>query len=191
MAVRKATKDLYKNTLLSLAQARPLHKITLKEIIGNSGTAKQTFYNHFADKYDLINYVLYDFVEGIEKTHAMRSYEGVLSVLKYTKENSYFFTAVAESNCPSNFPEFFYRWCVNYYVKSLQEEFKLEAIPSAIKIAIGFYCHGAVGIYIDWIHRGMVEKKELVAETIVNCRPEILTQYFPVDDEEENMVLKN
>lgn len=91
MSVSKATKDLYKNTLLSLAKARPLSRITLKDILDCSQTAKQTFYNHFADKYTLINYVLYDFVEGIEKTRAMRSYQGVLSVLNFTKENSYFF----------------------------------------------------------------------------------------------------
>lgn len=182
MSVCKATKDLYKNTLLSLAKARPLNKVTLKEIIESSRTAKQTFYNHFADKYDLINYVIYDFVEGIEKTHAMRTYHGIISVLDFTEENSYFFSAVIQKNNPSNFPEFYYRWCVNYYIKSLQNEHGLNAISPAIKIAIDFYCHGAVGIYVDWIQSWMTEGKELIAEAIVKSRPKALAFYFPIDD---------
>ncbi|MGI6065880.1 MAG: TetR/AcrR family transcriptional regulator C-terminal domain-containing protein [Bacillota bacterium] len=182
MSVSKATKDLYKNTLLSLAKTRPLSRITLKEILNCSQTAKQTFYNHFADKYALINYVLYDFVEGIERTHAMRSYEGILSVLDFTKENSYFFSAIAKNDNPCNFPQFFYRWCVNYYISALHREYGLKVISPAIKIAIDFYCHGAVGIYIDWIQSGMAETKELIAETIVNCRPKALAFYFPIDD---------
>lgn len=182
MSVGKATKDLYKNTLLSLAKARPLNRITLKDILNGSQTAKQTFYNHFADKYALINYVLFDFVEEIEKTHALRSYQGVLSVLSFTKENSYFFSAIAKNDNPCNFQEFFYRWCVNYYTVALHKEFGLKVISPKIKIAIDFYCHGAVGIYIDWIHSGMVEAKELIAAAIVNCRPEALALYFPIED---------
>lgn len=182
MAVSNATKDLYKNTLLSIAKTRPLSRITLKDILNCSHTAKQTFYNHFEDKYALINYVLYDFVEGIEKNHAMRSYQGILSVLNFTKENSYFFAAVVKKDNPCNFPEFFYRWCVNYYVVALQREYELKVISPDIKIAIDFYCHGAVGIYIDWIQNGMTGTKELIAEAIVNCRPKALAFYFPIED---------
>jgi len=182
MSVSKATKDLYKNTLLSLAKTSPLNRISLKDILNCSQTAKQTFYNHFADKYALINYVLYDFVEGIEKTHAMRSYQGVLSVLNFTKENSYYFSAIAKNDNPCNFREFFYRWCVNYYMDALHREHGIKTISPAVKIAIGFYCHGAVGIYIDWIHNGMGEAKELIAETIVNSRPQVLAFYFPIED---------
>ncbi|UWG96313.1 TetR/AcrR family transcriptional regulator C-terminal domain-containing protein [Dehalobacter sp. DCM] len=182
MSVGKATKDLYKNTLLSLAKARPLSKITLKDILDCSQTAKQTFYNHFADKYALINYVMYDFVEAIEATHAMRCYQGILSVLSFTKENSYFFTAIVKNDHPSNFPEFFYRWCINYYVAALHKEYGLKVISPDIKIAIDFYCHGAVGIYIDWIQSGMGEAKELIAKAIVTCRPKALDFYFPIEN---------
>ncbi|MEL1133677.1 TetR/AcrR family transcriptional regulator C-terminal domain-containing protein [Desulfitobacterium sp. THU1] len=182
MSVCKATKELYKNTLLSLAKKRPLAKVTVKDILNSSQTAKQTFYNHFEDKYDLINFVLYDFVEGIEKSHAMRSYEGILSVLDFTRENSSFFSSIVKKGNPSNFPEFYYRWCVNYYVVALQKEYGLKVISPDIKMAIDFYCHGAVGIYIDWIQSGMTEGKKLIAEAIVKCRPKALAFYFPIDD---------
>ena len=34
----------------------PVEKITVKEIVAECGTTRQTFYRNFQDKYDLINW---------------------------------------------------------------------------------------------------------------------------------------
>ena len=34
----------------------PVEKVTVKEIVEECGTTRQTFYRHFLDKYDLINW---------------------------------------------------------------------------------------------------------------------------------------
>ena len=34
----------------------PVEKITVKEIVDECGTTRQTFYRHFLDEYDLINW---------------------------------------------------------------------------------------------------------------------------------------
>ena len=34
----------------------PVDKITVREIVQTCGTTRQTFYRHFTDKYDLINW---------------------------------------------------------------------------------------------------------------------------------------
>ena len=34
----------------------PVDKITIREIVQTCGTTRQTFYRHFTDKYDLINW---------------------------------------------------------------------------------------------------------------------------------------
>ena len=56
MSTKIATKIMYKNALLELSKKQPLCKITVKTIIDYTESAKQTFYNHFDDKFDLINY---------------------------------------------------------------------------------------------------------------------------------------
>ena len=36
----------------------PVDRITVREIVQTCGTTRQTFYRHFTDKYDLINWYL-------------------------------------------------------------------------------------------------------------------------------------
>jgi AcrR family transcriptional regulator len=48
------TKLKFLNSFLELMAVRPVNKITVKDISANCGLTPQTFYNHFADKYDLI-----------------------------------------------------------------------------------------------------------------------------------------
>jgi len=177
MSISKATKNMFKNTLLELSKRQPLHKITVKTIIDHTNTAKQTFYNHFKDKYDLINFVLLDFVENIENTHAMYTYEGIMATLNYCEANQNFFTTIARENYQNNFKEFYREWCENYYIKAFQQIFN-DNIPNFLLVAISFYCYGAVGIFIDWIKDDMKTPKELIASTIVNCRPALIAKYL-------------
>ena len=53
-------KETFANALLELSAQKPLEKITVKEIVNQAGAGRQTFYNHFSDKYDLINW-FYDY----------------------------------------------------------------------------------------------------------------------------------
>ena len=42
----------------------PVEKITVKEIVQECGTTRQTFYRYFLDKYDLINWNLYNYLSN-------------------------------------------------------------------------------------------------------------------------------
>ena len=39
----------------------PIERITVRQLVELSGTTRQTFYRHFQDKYDLINWNLYNY----------------------------------------------------------------------------------------------------------------------------------
>lgn len=50
---RKLAKSLKK-----LAAGRPMEKITIKDITDEAGVIRPTFYNHFQDKYELLEWVI-------------------------------------------------------------------------------------------------------------------------------------
>ncbi len=54
---KRATKDIFVEALLKLAKRKSIDKISVKEIVEESGLSLQTFYNHFLDKADLILWV--------------------------------------------------------------------------------------------------------------------------------------
>ena len=41
-----------------LARTRPIEKITIREITDEAGVIRPTFYNHFQDKYELLEWSL-------------------------------------------------------------------------------------------------------------------------------------
>ena len=45
-------------SLKELSQNQPLEKITIKEITAKAGVIRPTFYNHFQDKYELIEWII-------------------------------------------------------------------------------------------------------------------------------------
>jgi len=50
-----------------LACQRPIEKITIKEITDRSGVIRPTFYNHFQDKYELLEWIIdHDLIEPIK-----------------------------------------------------------------------------------------------------------------------------
>ena len=55
---KKDTKQVIADTFKELLLKNSMEKITVKEICENAGVIRPTFYNHFADKYDVIEYIV-------------------------------------------------------------------------------------------------------------------------------------
>ena len=47
---------LFAKAIKSLIKKQPLDKITVTDIVSTAGKTRQTFYRHFQDKYDLLEY---------------------------------------------------------------------------------------------------------------------------------------
>ena len=50
------TKTLLAESLQDLMRTHPLEKISVNDIVEHAGVGRNTFYYHFADKYDLVNW---------------------------------------------------------------------------------------------------------------------------------------
>lgn len=51
------TKKAIAGSLKELMRKKSLEKITVSDIVKNCGLNRQTFYYHFKDKYDLVNWI--------------------------------------------------------------------------------------------------------------------------------------
>ena len=51
------SKQIFAETIQELAEEIPIDRITVKQIVEESGLSLQTFYNHFHDKADLVVWV--------------------------------------------------------------------------------------------------------------------------------------
>lgn len=57
MQQKKEVKTLLAESFKELAPQKPVEKITIKEITDRAGVIRVTFYNHFQDKYELLEWI--------------------------------------------------------------------------------------------------------------------------------------
>ena len=71
MIERKSTKELILSSLYDLLRENPYEKVTVSAIVKNCGISQRTFYHHFKDKYDLMEWsYLHELDEYYEQNRA-------------------------------------------------------------------------------------------------------------------------
>ena len=92
---------LFAKAIKSLIKTQPLDKITVTDIVFQAGKTRQTFYRHFQDKYDLVNWYFEKLVlKSFEEMRQGGSLQEALN-LKFAfieQEHAFFKEAFKELN---------------------------------------------------------------------------------------------
>lgn len=185
------TKKNLKETLITLLEKNSFESITVKSICEKSNTSRITFYNHYGDKYDLLDDISKDML-GVAQNEYMKlqatnntqrdpllSYcnflESILNM--YYKNFNFFSHATAHENPYLNFC--FYKYILEYLEIHTQKRSSLMKPKYSIKKIAGFLCYGLWG----FISESLKEKcsiDQIKAEVLKilkdTLRSEILTE---------------
>ena len=66
---KNTTNQILADSIKALVLTKPVEKITIKEITDKAGVIRPTFYNHFQDKYELLEWVIC--TEILEPAHPL------------------------------------------------------------------------------------------------------------------------
>lgn len=85
----EATKKMMCASLKKLMAKKPLHKISVREITEGCGLNRQTFYYHFEDIYDLVEWMYQEEAIKLLAEHEgiLIWQDGLLQLFKYIQEN--------------------------------------------------------------------------------------------------------
>ena len=87
MYKRISMKDMLAQALYLLMEEMPFEKITIKQIGVKAGVIRGTFYNHFYDKYEALEYLTYKLlVSSIEENNFRIRLKRILEVFQSKKE---------------------------------------------------------------------------------------------------------
>ena len=79
------TKRLLAQSLMDLMTTTPLEKISVNDIVDHAGVGRNTFYYHFEDKYDLVNWYFQSGVtQFLVERSAYASWNALLKPWKIT-----------------------------------------------------------------------------------------------------------
>lgn len=173
-------KRVLANSLMELAEETPIEKITIQNIVKNCNSGRQTFYNHFRDKNDLINWI---YEHSFEETiHEWDTNSNILdchcAVFKIFLKNKGFFIKTVKLSGQNSFPEFLFEITRDFYLDYITHKFGKEHLTKELRHAIDFNCYGDVSMCINWIKNGMKESPEYMAQQNINNFPLILKKYL-------------
>lgn len=180
MIYKKTTKEIFGESILELANAKTVDKITVKEIAENCGYSSATFYNNFIDKDDLVSWVyLYqteeiwnDFVEGNNTW-----YQALFETATLLNSNrSFYKNAFKNSKGQNSFLNTVHGNAVDL-IKSLMKT-KCKNYDREIDFYVDIYIRGTTYSFEDWIINDKDYTPEELALYMCNVVPEKLKDFF-------------
>ncbi|WP_081642871.1 TetR/AcrR family transcriptional regulator C-terminal domain-containing protein [Lachnobacterium bovis] len=157
--------------------------ITVKQIVKECGLSRQTFYRHFIDKYDLINWYFDLLLEQSfkEMGDGETIREGLVKKFTYIREESLFFTMAFKVDQQNNLKEHDFIMIYEFYCRLIRE--KTNAIPDErIRKILEMYCSSSIYMTVKWVLKGMKESESELADLMIGAMPrEIYDLYVKLE----------
>lgn len=155
-----ATKLALEESLKHLLLKKPLDKITINDLTTDCGISRMTFYYHFKDIYDLVEWCcLEDARIALQgKKTSSTWHEGFLQIFDAVMENKPFILNVYRCVGREQIENYLFALTCDLLMGVVTEKSKDILITEEQKIFIAdLYKYSFVGIMLDWIKNGMRE----------------------------------
>lgn len=157
----------------------PVDKITVKNIVEEGHTTRQTFYRNFQDKYALINWyfdkLLLESFDQMGKGKTI--YEGLVKKFRYIEKERIFFVGAFRSDDYNSLKEHDFALILQFYTDRITE--KRGASPEAgLQFLLEMYCQGSIFMTVKWVLSGMKETPEAMAKLLIDGMPAKLDEVF-------------
>lgn len=154
------TKLALETSLKKLLLEKPLNKITINDITEECGVNRMTFYYHFQDIYELVEWICIE--EATRALKGKKSFstwqEGFYNIFELAQENKVFIMNVYNSVSREQIEQYLYKLVYKLIVDILDEMSENIPIREEDKMFIAnFYKYAFVGLMLDWIRNDMKE----------------------------------
>lgn len=177
MIIKKTTKEILAESLQELSLNKSVDKITIKEIAQNCGMTATTFYNHFADKYELLAWIYTTAIapyygklgDGVSWRECVRQ-----SSLILLGNRKFYRNALKNTIGQTSF-----RYTTNNYaIDLLMARIRLLTgsveIPAEVQFYVRFYMRAISESINDWFLEGGIIPLEEFTDLLVHGMPMVL-----------------
>ena len=150
------TKKVIAHALKDLMSHQPFQKISISEIMHTADMRRQTFYDHFMDKYDLLAWIYTQ--ETKENIEDFLDYEhwtkSITRLLYYLAENKAFYQNALMVKEQNDFEEIFFnhsKKLIETIVIDIKKNQTINLEHQDLDFYCSFYAHAFVGVIIAWL----------------------------------------
>lgn len=163
------TKKALESSLKHLLLQKPLNKITITDITTDCGISRMTFYYHFKDIYDLVEWsCIEDARIAIEGKKTYKTWDqGFLQIFEAVLENKPFIMNVYRCVSREQVERYLYEVTYQLLIDVVKEKSLGIAVREEDLIFIAdFYKYGFVGLVLGWIKNDMKEDPAIIIERL-------------------------
>ena len=168
-------KEILANGLLDLCHKKDLSQITVKDLLETTGVSRQTFYNHFLDKNDLIQYIYnYKIINRFNGQNTnLDFYESLIESFEHMKQYQTFLKQACLMDGQNCLKEYISKHCEEFDLKWHQQLYGEEPMPDALKFATIYHANASSAMTLSWILSDM--KKDRIQNGLTGKTDHILT----------------
>ena len=165
-----STKEALGAALKQMLAIKPIEKITIKDLVEICGVNRQTFYYHFDDVYDLLEWVFEEDANRVLPHEIVYDHwrEDVTLFFTYLKDNSSFALNIYNSHSRT--------YMLRYYKRRLQQCIRGFAVivcetrnvdRSDFDFVVELYANMIVGLISQWLDAGMPIPKDFTHDRLM------------------------
>ena len=148
------TKESLGAALKQMLTVKPIDKITVKDLVEICGVNRQTFYYHFDDVYDLLEWVFEEDANRVLPSEVVYEHwrDDVMMFFKYLADNSVFALNIYNSNSRIYMLRYFKRrlqGCIRSFAIIVSEGKNIDRTD--FEFVVEFYANGIVGLISQWL----------------------------------------
>ena len=154
------TKKALADALKQLMAEKPLQKISVGDICERCNMNRNSFYYHFRDKYDLVNWVFYaEFAEQFIGEGQITSGFFLEKICTYFYRNRAFYVSALEQEGQNSFSEYFAD-----VMRSLLSLYYTDVVDrdDAYEFIITFYTDALLAALKRWLREGTMPPERFV-----------------------------
>lgn len=161
------TKRALEASLKNLLLQKPLNKITINDITEDCGISRMTFYYHFKDIYDLVEWsCVEDAAHALEGKKTYDTWqEGFLNIFLAVQANKPFVINVYRSVSRERVEQYLKPLIHSLILGVIEEKSAGMTVSETDKSFIAdFYEYAFIGIMLDWISENMKSDPKIIVE---------------------------
>jgi probable dihydroxyacetone kinase regulator len=165
----QTTKKALEESLKSMLLKKPLDKITISDIAEDCGINRMTFYYHFKDIYDLVEWsCIEDAAKALDGKKTYDTWQqGFFQIFQMVLENKPFIMNVYHSVNREQVEIYLYKLTYDLLIGVVEEKAAGLIIREADKKFISdFYKFAFVGLMLDWIKNDMSKDPQQIIDRL-------------------------
>ena len=152
MAEPKNTKQILAQSLKTLMSRQPFSKISVGDICIQCNMSRKSFYYHFQDKYDLMNWIFFtEFIGNIHLSDQPDGWQLLQDICEYFYREQVFYRNALSVDGQNSFQEYFLE-TIEPFILALVSDLFTE--NDEVQFYVTFYTDALLSALIRWLNEG-------------------------------------